>query len=634
MDTKEFQLVAYSVDILLKGRAFMLDSFVGDSIISQWYYSNLAITATAVSLLLGIMVLALKERRIPSVYVVAAVFAPFFVTLPLCFDRLGFSSSSLGDTVMTWASFSGLLACAVLLIPFITSRLLRSTPHTLTRALSSMTGLGITNSNTVDTMIMNTELSEEDIHDEVTSLEFLGGERNGEQVSLPNKEITLGRSKDNDVVISDPTVSRYHAKISTVGADCVIEDLGSTSGTLVNNELVGKTVVHRGDRIKLGSTVVGLNGIPSELRNAPTVTLGYKDDLQFVEGVEAVDGDVTGGLTENWATYQWQDIPEVGSHSGPTGVTGAGLKYLSLLETSEFRSDEVPETNTSNLPVDIAKTGISPYHLGYISEPEINNREPQIKHVRQQEKENTMDTVVRRKTPLTNWWMNVNAQGVQGHGFQLYEGDHYIGRSKSNQIVVNDPYVSRVHGLIRVSGSDVKIFPQVSCTDIRVNQKLITGTQLSDNSVVALGETRLRLMTSESNPNMAIEADPDITWHEEPKRRKAVVLIQSGPDSGKTFDLAEGTSVIGRGDTCDIKLQDATVSRFHSVIHNTGDCVTIQDIGSKSGTLVEGTAANGILIDGVTLKGNDLISIGKSSLTILKTPGHNSDDTVPNSHTS
>ena len=47
------------------------------------------------------------------------------------------------------------------------------------------------------------------------------------------REITLGRSPENVVVIPDPTVSRKHAVITVVGNELLIKDLNSTNGTYV-----------------------------------------------------------------------------------------------------------------------------------------------------------------------------------------------------------------------------------------------------------------------------------------------------------------------------------------------------------------------------------------------------------------
>jgi hypothetical protein len=68
---------------------------------------------------------------------------------------------------------------------------------------------------------------------------------------------TLGRSRQCDVVLSDPNVSRQHAEIRPRGGSWVLTDLGSTNGSRVNGRAVeGPEVIRPGDEIELGSTVL------------------------------------------------------------------------------------------------------------------------------------------------------------------------------------------------------------------------------------------------------------------------------------------------------------------------------------------------------------------------------------------
>ncbi|HSK22265.1 MAG TPA: FHA domain-containing protein [Egicoccus sp.] len=64
---------------------------------------------------------------------------------------------------------------------------------------------------------------------------------------------TLGRREDNGYVLPDPRISRVHAEIRKDGNVLIVTDLGSSSGTKVNNEAItGPTVVRHGDRISFG----------------------------------------------------------------------------------------------------------------------------------------------------------------------------------------------------------------------------------------------------------------------------------------------------------------------------------------------------------------------------------------------
>jgi predicted component of type VI protein secretion system len=65
---------------------------------------------------------------------------------------------------------------------------------------------------------------------------------------------TLGRG-DVEIRLEDPFASSRHARISRQGHVLVIEDLGSTNGTYLNEEpLTGPQPLHAGDRIRIGDS--------------------------------------------------------------------------------------------------------------------------------------------------------------------------------------------------------------------------------------------------------------------------------------------------------------------------------------------------------------------------------------------
>jgi hypothetical protein len=66
--------------------------------------------------------------------------------------------------------------------------------------------------------------------------------------------VTLGRG-DVEIHLDDPFASSRHARISKQGHVVVIEDLGSTNGTYLNEEpLNGPQPLHPGDRIRIGDS--------------------------------------------------------------------------------------------------------------------------------------------------------------------------------------------------------------------------------------------------------------------------------------------------------------------------------------------------------------------------------------------
>lgn len=66
---------------------------------------------------------------------------------------------------------------------------------------------------------------------------------------------TLGRGDDAEIRLEDPFASSRHARLTAQGGVVVLEDLGSTNGTYLNEELLaGPQPLHPGDSIRIGDS--------------------------------------------------------------------------------------------------------------------------------------------------------------------------------------------------------------------------------------------------------------------------------------------------------------------------------------------------------------------------------------------
>ena len=79
------------------------------------------------------------------------------------------------------------------------------------------------------------------------------GPRAGEEISLARLPLTIGRLETADVVFDLSSISRMHARVSLVDASYLIEDLGSSNGTFVNEErLEAARPLADGDYLRFG----------------------------------------------------------------------------------------------------------------------------------------------------------------------------------------------------------------------------------------------------------------------------------------------------------------------------------------------------------------------------------------------
>jgi pSer/pThr/pTyr-binding forkhead associated (FHA) protein len=65
----------------------------------------------------------------------------------------------------------------------------------------------------------------------------------------------MGRGDQAEIRLEDPFASSRHARLIRQGAAIVLEDMGSTNGTYLNEELLsGPQPLHPGDRVRIGDS--------------------------------------------------------------------------------------------------------------------------------------------------------------------------------------------------------------------------------------------------------------------------------------------------------------------------------------------------------------------------------------------
>jgi two-component system cell cycle response regulator len=87
-------------------------------------------------------------------------------------------------------------------------------------------------------------------------LQIYGGTL-GRRYEFDGREFVVGRDTDNDICVDMTTVSRRHARLFAKNGEAWVEDLGSTNGTLVNDEPIdGPRQLHNGDQLRFGSSIL------------------------------------------------------------------------------------------------------------------------------------------------------------------------------------------------------------------------------------------------------------------------------------------------------------------------------------------------------------------------------------------
>ncbi|MES1196640.1 MAG: GGDEF domain-containing protein [Steroidobacter sp.] len=89
----------------------------------------------------------------------------------------------------------------------------------------------------------------------------------GRRYVIETGAITIGRGRDNDIVLVSDAVSRRHTRLETRESETYVIDLESTNGTYINEDsrLTGERRLTRGDLLKVGDTIFKyLSGVDVE----------------------------------------------------------------------------------------------------------------------------------------------------------------------------------------------------------------------------------------------------------------------------------------------------------------------------------------------------------------------------------
>ena len=130
-------------------------------------------------------------------------------------------------------------------------------------------------------------------------LKIIAGDRAGQNVPLPETAPLVVGRKQGDLLLEDPLISGVHARIVPRDDKYVLQDVGSTNGTLVDGRLVREVVLRPGAEIVMGNVRMIL-------------FLGTDE-----EGQDSEDEDAGKHLEIAWLLDE--ELVEVGGASDRTG---------------------------------------------------------------------------------------------------------------------------------------------------------------------------------------------------------------------------------------------------------------------------------------------------------------------------
>src|SRR5437867_4533045 len=88
------------------------------------------------------------------------------------------------------------------------------------------------------------------------AVEVLSGPDAGKRAEADSERLTIGTAQGNVLVLTDPTVSRFHLELARDESGIVVEDLESTNGTSSSGIRILRGIVPPGTQLALGRSVL------------------------------------------------------------------------------------------------------------------------------------------------------------------------------------------------------------------------------------------------------------------------------------------------------------------------------------------------------------------------------------------
>ena len=209
-----------------------------------------------------------------------------------------------------------------------------------------------------------------------------------------------------------------------------------------------------------------------------------------------------------------------------------------------------------------------------------------------------------------------------GRAFPLHEGDNTVGRENCD-VLLMEPTVSRRHGCITVRGSAVEVADSGSTNGTLVDGMPVvagSGRPASPGSVIQFGNMAftLRAAGSEEVPSAVPQETIERTAAMQAGTGSPTVevaawlrAVDQADRSAKDIPISAGSTTVGRRAGNDYVISgDPYVSGRHAELRADGPAVTITDLGSTNGTLVNGMRL--APSEPVELQQGDEVSIGQS----------------------
>lgn len=179
---------------------------------------------------------------------------------------------------------------------------------------------------------------------------------------------------------------------------------------------------------------------------------------------------------------------------------------------------------------------------------------------------------------------------------ELIEINHWetsIGKSKSNDISLNEAGVARFHAVIAKKRNDWLVTDTFSRTGVFVNGDQVEGKAvIEDGDIIGIGAAQFKFECAEAISAATKQQIRRSAQGAQPANGRVAYAVLVDAATRKPIYLRKNDVLIGRGENCDIRILADTVSSEHARIYKTTRGFALADLDSHNGTKLNGRYIN------------------------------------------
>ncbi|GHO84420.1 FHA domain-containing protein [Dictyobacter formicarum] len=376
------------------------------------------------------------------------------------------------------------------------------------------------------------------------AVRFLNGPLTGKVFFFQKPVVTLGREKQNDIIVPDLGISRYHVRMSWLGDAWRVENISQGNMLALNEQQATQAQLHHNDVIKLSSTVsfVFLLRYP-ETQQVPsaasTPNANYPVPPAPISQVPQPSSSQPSLKQTEIASSnnksQWPGLAQIPNAPDSTVMAHISTGNVpSLLISSNTRS----ERQVAYLTQQVSNIGRDISNEIIIDTPIVSSWHAQI--VREEDKLFLVHPHPRRGKTLNGlWYQGQHIRGDQVFRHQLQAGDIFrigdehgtlvtltydagteapaenlpamapivlqentltIGRTPDNMVVLNHPQVSAHHAIVEKVTGGYRLLDQNSTNHVYINGEQVSHKLLRTGDEIRIGPYRLTYTGTELRP--------------------------------------------------------------------------------------------------------------------------------------